>query len=104
MPMMKTEIDAENITQKMEVAAALEDMIPISSHIGVKITPPPNPTSPPMNPAYKLVRTVVSKAKLIFPLSNLYPQFSFFYSSKNMNLLYLLKFNTAIPIIAIFNK
>lgn len=68
--MMNTEIDAENITQKMDVAAALEDIIPISNHIGVNITPPPKPTSPPINPAYKLVLTVVSKAKLIFPLLN----------------------------------
>lgn len=49
--MENKELNEVNTTVKVEVADVLILGNPILSHKGVKITPPPSPRSPPMNPA-----------------------------------------------------
>lgn len=48
---VKKEMKLVKHTVKVAVAAVRSLGIPISSHLGVKITPPPNPNKPPITPA-----------------------------------------------------
>lgn len=57
----KNEIEDVKSTVNVAEAAALAGFIPVSNHNGVKTTPPPKPTKPPKNPAYKLDLAVISK-------------------------------------------
>lgn len=75
--MLNIEVNDVNKTVKDAEEVALLEAIPISSHKGVSTTPPPNPTSPPRNPARRLFFTVLSMSNESLPsLLKSYPSFS----------------------------
>jgi hypothetical protein len=67
---VNTDIEEVKNTLKVAEAAALRGLIPVSNQSGVKITPPPNPTKPPRNPANILAFTVYENTVLILPSGN----------------------------------